>query len=120
MTIKLAVMLSLKDLLGAMDQLKDALEDKAAEFFDVLKMGRTANQDAVPMPLGQKFSAYAVMIDSAMATLERAGDEFHDINMGATAIVVGMLLFCENRKARPPFFGCYMRNIFLFTLKCFL
>ncbi len=49
MTIMLAVMLSLKDLAGAMDQLKDALENKAAEFFDVLKMGRTANQDAVPI-----------------------------------------------------------------------
>ncbi len=89
-SIKLAVMLSLKDLLGAMDQLKDALEDKAAEFSDVLKMGRTENQDAVPMTLGQEFSAYAVMIESAMAALERAGEEFHDINMGATAIGTGL------------------------------
>ena len=54
--IKLAVMLSLKDLLAAMDQLKDALEAKAEEFADVLKMGRTENQDAVPMTLGQEFS----------------------------------------------------------------
>jgi aspartate ammonia-lyase len=53
--IKLAVLLSLKDLLGAMDELKTALEAKAAEFADVLKMGRTENQDAVPMTLGQEF-----------------------------------------------------------------
>ena len=88
--IKLAVMLSLKDLLAAMDQLKDGLEAKAEEFADVLKMGRTENQDAVPMTLGQEFSAYAVMIDSAMAALQHAGEEFHDINMGATAIGTGL------------------------------
>ena len=88
--IKLAVLLSLKDLLSAMGQLKEALETKAAEFADVLKMGRTENQDAVPMTLGQEFSAYAVMIESAIAALERAGDEFHDINMGATAIGTGL------------------------------
>jgi aspartate ammonia-lyase len=88
--IKLAVMLSLKDLLAAMDELKDALDAKAEEFADVLKMGRTENQDAVPMTLGQEFSAYAVMIDSAMAALARAGEEFHDINMGATAIGTGL------------------------------
>jgi aspartate ammonia-lyase len=88
--IKLAVMLSLKDLLAAMDELKDALDAKAEEFADVLKMGRTENQDAVPMTLGQEFSAYAVMIDSAMAALQHAGEEFHDINMGATAIGTGL------------------------------
>jgi aspartate ammonia-lyase len=89
-SIKLAVLLSLKDLLAAMSELKEALEAKAEEFGDVLKMGRTENQDAVPMTLGQEFSAYAVMIESAMAALERAGDEFHDINMGATAIGTGI------------------------------
>jgi aspartate ammonia-lyase len=89
-SIKLAVLLSLKDLLAAMNELKEALEAKAEEFADVLKMGRTENQDAVPMTLGQEFSAYAVMIESAMAALERAGDEFHDINMGATAIGTGI------------------------------
>ncbi len=88
--IKLAVLLSLKDLLAAMSQLKEALEVKAEAFADVLKMGRTENQDAVPMTLGQEFSAYAVMIDSAMKALERAGEEFHDINMGATAIGTGL------------------------------
>jgi aspartate ammonia-lyase len=88
--IKLAVLLSLKDLLAAMGELKAALEAKAEEFADVLKMGRTENQDAVPMTLGQEFSAYAVMIESAMEALKRAEDEFHDINMGATAIGTGI------------------------------
>jgi aspartate ammonia-lyase len=88
--IKLAVLLSLKDLLAPMNELKAALEAKAEEFADVLKMGRTENQDAVPMTLGQEFSAYAVMIESAMEALKRAEDEFHDINMGATAIGTGI------------------------------
>jgi aspartate ammonia-lyase len=88
--IKLAVLLSLKDLLGAMDELKAALEAKAEAFSDVLKMGRTENQDAVPMTLGQEFSAYAVMIESAADALKRTEDEFHNINMGATAIGTGI------------------------------
>ena len=45
------------------------LERKAKEFADVLKMGRTENQDAVPMTLGQEFGAYAAMIESASAAL---------------------------------------------------
>jgi aspartate ammonia-lyase len=53
-------------------------------------MGRTENQDAVPMTLGQEFAAYAVMIESAAGALERNSDEFHDINMGATAIGTGI------------------------------
>jgi aspartate ammonia-lyase len=89
-SFKLAVLLSLKELLGAMDELKQALEAKAAEFADVLKMGRTENQDAVPMTLGQEFSAYAVMIETAMAALDRTSEEFHAINMGATAIGTGL------------------------------
>jgi aspartate ammonia-lyase len=88
--IKLAVLLSLKDLLTAMEELKDALTTKAADFADVLKMGRTENQDAVPMTLGQEFSAYAVMVEGAAASLVRAGDVLHDINMGATAIGTGI------------------------------
>ncbi len=89
-SIKLAVILSLKDLLGAMEELRDALADKGEEFADILKMGRTENQDAVPMTLGQEFSAYAVMIESGMAALERNVEELHAVNMGATAIGTGL------------------------------
>jgi aspartate ammonia-lyase len=88
--IKLAVLLSSRNLIRAMEELRHSLEKKAEEFGDVLKMGRTENQDAVPMTLGQEFSAYAVMIDSACRALERAADEFLDINMGATAIGTGI------------------------------
>ena len=89
-SIKLAVLLSNRNLIRAMKELRKALENKAEEFSDVLKMGRTENKDAVPMTLGQEFSAYATMIDSAIAAIERAAYEFLDINMGATAIGTGI------------------------------
>ncbi|MCE5334799.1 MAG: aspartate ammonia-lyase [Desulfobacteraceae bacterium] len=87
---KLAVILSVKDALGAMGELKGALEAKSVEFADVLKMGRTENQDAVPMTLGQEFHAYAVMIRNAMQSIERAAEDLQEINMGATAIGTGL------------------------------
>ena len=89
-SIKLATLLSHQDLARAMEELKKSLEAKADEFSDVLKMGRTENQDAVPMTLGQEFGAYAVMVGSAMAAIEGACHEFHAINMGATAIGTGI------------------------------
>ena len=88
--IKLAVIFSLKDTLGGMRELRDSLQAKATEFANVLKMGRTENQDAVPMTLGQEFGAYAVMVQTAMAALERSVEELHEINMGATAIGTGI------------------------------
>jgi aspartate ammonia-lyase len=88
--IKLAVIFSLKDTLSAMIELCNALAAKEAEFADVLKMGRTENQDAVPMTLGQEFGAYAGMIDTAMSALKRSSEEFYDLNMGATAIGTGI------------------------------
>ncbi len=88
--IKLAVLLSLQDLMGAMTELRDALRSKGEEFADVLKMGRTENQDAVPMTLGQEFSAYAEMVDSGMEALKRNSSEFLSVNMGATAIGTGL------------------------------
>jgi aspartate ammonia-lyase len=89
-SIKLAVLLSNRELARAMEELRQALELKAEEFSDVLKMGRTENQDAVPMTLGQEFGAYAVMVGSAMSAIERAAYEFLAINMGATAIGTGI------------------------------
>jgi aspartate ammonia-lyase len=88
--IKLGVLLTLRDTLSALRELQNALSGKAREFADVLKMGRTENQDAVPMTLGQEFGAYAVMIGDGIRHLTRAGEEFLAINMGATAIGTGI------------------------------
>jgi aspartate ammonia-lyase len=88
--IKLAVIFSLKDTLAAMRELHNALAAKEKEFSHVLKMGRTENQDAVPMTLGQEFGAYAAMVDGAMSALARSAEEIHELNMGATAIGTGI------------------------------
>ncbi|HWT81788.1 MAG TPA: lyase family protein, partial [Candidatus Methylomirabilis sp.] len=88
--IRLAINLMLKDVLAAMGELKTALEAKEREFADVIKMGRTQLQDAVPMTLGQEFGAYAVMIGEDMDRLREASDLLKEINLGATAIGTGI------------------------------
>jgi len=88
--IKMAVYFALQDTLGALAELKRALEGKEQELAKVLKMGRTENQDAVPITLGQEFGAYAAMIGSAMKSMRIASDELLEINMGATAIGTGI------------------------------
>jgi aspartate ammonia-lyase len=70
--------------------LRHAFEAKAEEFKDVLKMGRTQMQDAVPMTLGQEFSTYAVMLGEDEARLREAALLICEINMGGTAIGTGI------------------------------
>jgi aspartate ammonia-lyase len=88
--VKLGVVLTLRDTVSALRELQTGLKAKAAEFADVLKMGRTENQDAVPMTLGQEFGAYAVMIGDGIRHLEQVGTELFSVNMGATAIGTGI------------------------------
>jgi aspartate ammonia-lyase len=88
--LKLGVWFTLRDTVSGLRELKRALEAKAKEFADVIKMGRTENQDAVPMTLGQEFSAYAVMIGDGLRHLDQAGHELLETNMGATAIGTGL------------------------------
>ncbi len=89
-SLKIALHFAIDDLLQAMLDLKDGFEAKAAEFSDVIKMGRTQLQDAVPMTLGQEFSTYAVMLEEDMARLREAAQLIVEINMGATAIGTGI------------------------------
>lgn len=70
--------------------LRDAFDEKAIEFKDVLKMGRTQLQDAVPMTLGQEFKSYAVMIDEDVYRLREAQALLKEVNLGATAIGTGI------------------------------
>ncbi|WP_030039712.1 aspartate ammonia-lyase, partial [Streptomyces resistomycificus] len=88
--VKIATVFAVRGLLKAMSVLQDAFARKAIEFRDVLKMGRTQLQDAVPMTLGQEFSAYAVMIDEDRSRLAEAVELIHEINLGATAIGTGL------------------------------
>jgi aspartate ammonia-lyase len=88
--VKTATVFAVRGLLEAMSVLQDAFARKAVEFRDVLKMGRTQLQDAVPMTLGQEFSAYAVMVDEDRSRLAEAVELIHEINLGATAIGTGL------------------------------
>src|SRR5688572_3329973 len=88
--VKLALHFGIERLTGAMAELRAAFEAKAAEFSDVLKIGRTQLQDAVPMTLGQEFSTYAVMLSEDEQRLREAALLIHEINLGATAIGTGI------------------------------
>jgi aspartate ammonia-lyase len=88
--VKLALQFGIRRLTGEMRALRLAFEAKAAEFSDVLKVGRTQLQDAVPMTLGQEFSTYAVMLGEDESRLAEAAALVREINLGATAIGTGI------------------------------
>lgn len=88
--VKIALTFASKQLLEAMDELCVEFSRKATEFKDVLKIGRTQLQDAVPMTLGQEFSTYEVMVSEDMQRLREAMQLIREINMGATAIGTGI------------------------------
>ena len=88
--LKIAIWVGIHSLTDAMDQLRQAFESKANEFKDVLKIGRTQLQDAVPMTLGQEFSAYAVMLAEDTQRLHETAQLIREINMGATAVGTGI------------------------------
>lgn len=83
---KLSVLDLLKPLDKSLLRLYNALYQKADEFDDVIKIGRTQLEDAVPMRLGQSFHAYATMISRDRDRLMKIRSEMYTINMGATAI----------------------------------
>src|SRR5438552_7436567 len=89
-SLKVAGWFGLFRLIDAMAVLRRAFEVKAEEFKDVLKMGRTQLQDAVPMTLGQEFSTYAVMLGEDEERLKEAALLIREINLGATAIGTGI------------------------------
>ncbi len=84
--VKIAIIMATHALLDAMEILETSFAAKADEFHDVIKMGRTQLQDAVPMTLGQEFRTYSVMIGEDRSRLSEAVMMLHEINLGATAI----------------------------------
>ena len=89
-SIKVATYAKLTDLLAAMNLLKDELEKKAKEFKDIIKMGRTELEDAVPTTLGNTFNAFASYIKSDIEKITAARESMTHLNMGATAIGTGI------------------------------
>ncbi|AJC84016.1 aspartate ammonia-lyase [Campylobacter peloridis] len=89
-SIKVATYAKLSDLLKAMELLKTELEAKAKEYKDIIKMGRTELEDAVPTTLGNTFNAFASYIKSDIAKITAARESMTFLNLGATAIGTGI------------------------------
>lgn len=89
-SIKLAAVFSIRGLLQALESLQLSFRKKSEEFKDILKIGRTQLQDAVPMTLGQEFSTYDVMLGEDISRLKEATSLIGEINLGATAIGTGI------------------------------
>jgi aspartate ammonia-lyase len=87
---KLGMHFATERLLAAMATLGSAFSAKSVEFSDVVKMGRTQLQDAVPMTLGQEFATYSVMIEEDRQRLAEASELIVEVNLGGTAIGTGL------------------------------
>ena len=83
---KLTIMGLLPPLIEEMERLEKAFGDKAVEFDDVVKMGRTQLQDAVPIRLGQSFEAYAKVVGRDISRLKGLRKDLRVLNIGATAV----------------------------------
>jgi len=88
--IKVALLLQNDQMIKEAEALSAAFHKKGAEFNNLLKMGRTEGQDAVPMTLGQEFNAFGNQIDAEIAALRRSESFLCEQNMGATAIGTGI------------------------------
>jgi aspartate ammonia-lyase len=89
-TIKIALIRSNDTLTRVLQALISSLRFKGREFGDIIKMGRTQLQDAVPMTLGQAFEAYAVTLGEEVKMLDQNSRLFLEVNLGATAIGTGI------------------------------
>ena len=83
---KMTVITLLQPLFKELNRLYDSLDEKSKEFHDILKMGRTQLQDAVPMTLGNTFNSYATMVKRCLQRLKVSAEEMKTINIGGTAI----------------------------------
>jgi aspartate ammonia-lyase len=88
--LRLAVIFATVPLAQALDDLAFAFKTKSVEFADVLKMGRTQLQDAVPMTVGQEFDAFHDTLKEDVARLGEISGLFREISLGATAIGTGI------------------------------
>lgn len=89
-SLKLALIIEIGELLKAMTHLQDVFHLKADEFRDVIKMGRTQLQDAVPMTLGQEFASFSRMTMEDIQRLREVVPLLREINLGGTAIGTGL------------------------------
>ena len=87
---KLAILSMLENLTAEAEKFKDSLRKKAEEFKEILKVGRTHWEDAVPLTLGQEFESYAVAIEKDISRVINASNELKELGIGGTAIGTGI------------------------------
>lgn len=71
-------------------ELRDALDQKATQFANIVKIGRTHLQDAVPLTLGQEFSGYVAQLDADLKRIESALPDIYQLALGGTAVGTGI------------------------------
>ena len=88
--IRLSILSQLDGLRSAFEGLRDALAAKGREFDDIVKAGRTHLQDAMPIRLGQEFTAYAGSLDRNIRRIMQAADYLRDLGIGGSAVGTGV------------------------------
>ncbi|WP_286239256.1 aspartate ammonia-lyase [Neptuniibacter halophilus] len=88
--VRLSILLKHGDLVHSLASLRDAFAAKAEEFRDIIKMGRTQLQDAVPMTLGQEFQSFATTLGEDIERIAGLSELLKEINLGGTAIGTGI------------------------------
>jgi fumarate hydratase, class II len=105
--IRLATLSQLGALTGAFERLRDALAAKGREFDHIVKAGRTHLQDAMPIRLGQEFTAYAGSIERGVRRVREAADYLRDLGIGGSAVGTGVTV----EKEYPALMNKYLREI---------
>ncbi|HVD05358.1 MAG TPA: aspartate ammonia-lyase [Gemmatimonadaceae bacterium] len=105
--IRLACLSRLGAFVAAFEQLRDALAAKGREFDDIVKAGRTHLQDAMPIRLGQEFTAYAGSIDRGLRRVQEASDYLRDLGIGGSAVGTGVTV----EKEYPALIVVHLRKI---------
>ena len=89
-SLRITLSRMMDDLMTEMEILRTAFREKSAEFADVIKIGRTQLQDAVPITLGLEFGAWATMVGEDISRVGEAQSLIREINLGATAVGTGL------------------------------
>jgi aspartate ammonia-lyase len=104
-SMRLAALLELEKLYPVLDSLASALEAKGREFHDILKSGRTHMQDAVPMRLGQEFTAYAGAIRRASVSIRQNSEMLRELGLGGSAVGTGINTHPDYREKAIAYLG---------------
>src|SRR5919202_3811099 len=94
-TIHLAALSELRELVAAVEHLRGQLDDKAREFWPVIKTGRTHLQDATPIRLGQEFRGYTGQMERSLKRLDWARQELEEVALGGNAVGTGINMHPE-------------------------